>query len=207
MSEHNKAHWEQVYTTKATNRVSWFQTQAATSLRLIERSALSLDAPIIDVGGGASVLVDDLLGRGFVDVSVLDLSGAALAAARQRLGDVAQAVTWLEADVTRVELPAAHYALWHDRAVFHFLTDPADRAAYRQRVLHALRPDGQVIVATFAENGPEKCSGLPVQRYSVAQLCAEFGAEFTLLHHETETHSTPSGASQAFIYVQLQRVG
>lgn len=196
-----KAHWQRVYDTKAPDAVSWFQPTAERSLALIRRVLPgATSGPIIDVGGGASVLVDDLLDAGYGDVTVLDLAGSALATAQARLGTRAAAVRWLEADVRTAALPAHHYAVWHDRAVFHFLTDAADRAAYVRQVQHAVRPGGYVLVATFAEDGPTKCSGLPVARYSAEQLHGEFGGEFTLLASEREEHPTPTGAVQGFIY-------
>ena len=158
----SKQHWEQVYATKSSDSVSWFQEHADQSLRLIHNTGLGKEAAIIDVGGGASTLVDDLSSEGFSDLTVLDLSGAALTVARQRLGKRADAVHWTEGDITRAEFPVHRFDIWHDRAVFHFLTTPADRQAYVERVMRSVRPGGHVIVATFAEDGPEKCSGLPV---------------------------------------------
>ena len=206
MNEHSKAHWERVYASKATTAVSWFQEQAATSLRLIQSAGLPLEASILDVGGGASVLVDDLLAVGCRELTVLDLSGAALAAARARLGARAEPVRWIEGDITRVELPAAAFDLWHDRAVFHFLTDPEDRQAYARQLEHALKPGGHLIIATFAEDGPERCSELPVMRYSASDLQAEIGAGFVLLHNEKEAHQTPGGALQSFTYCHFHKV-
>jgi ubiquinone/menaquinone biosynthesis C-methylase UbiE len=192
----SRDHWEKVYTTKSTDAVSWFQPHADVSLDLIKTTGAGLDAAIIDVGGGASMLVDDLLANGYTDLTVLDLSAAALAAARSRLGTRAAAVKWMEADITRAQLPANRYDIWHDRAVFHFLTAAKDRAAYVQAVFRAVKPGGHVIVATFAEDGPDKCSGLPVMRYRADQLHHEFGESFALLRHRKETHHTPSGAVQ-----------
>ena len=196
----SRAHWEHVYATKPVDRVSWYQEHALQSLRLISDTGVGLDASIIDVGGGASTLVDDLLARGYRAITVLDLSATALAAAKARLGPRSDAVRWIEADVTSAELPAHGYDVWHDRAVFHFLTDPADRRAYVDVVIRAVKPGGHVIVATFAEDGPAQCSGLPVQRYSATGLHAEFGAPFKLLRQEKEEHHTPSGAVQRFVY-------
>ncbi|MRR51332.1 MAG: class I SAM-dependent methyltransferase [Rhodocyclaceae bacterium] len=200
-----KNHWEDVYSTKAIDAVSWFQLHAEQSLRLIRDSGLGRDAALIDVGGGASTLVDDLLADGYRHLTVLDLSSAALAAAQRRLGVQVQQVCWLAADVTSANLPEAAYDIWHDRAVFHFLTDPADRIAYVRQVLRAVKPGGHVIVATFAEDGPEQCSGLPVMRYRPDQLHGEFGAPFELLHHEREAHTTPSGVVQQFVYCYCRR--
>jgi SAM-dependent methyltransferase len=158
------------------------------------------------VGGGASTLVDDLLAEGYTDLTVLDLSSAALAVAKQRLMKHGDCVHWLEGDITRVELPIHRFDIWHDRAVFHFLTDPADRHAYVERVMHSVRPCGHLIVATFAEDGPEKCSGLPVMRYQPETLHAEFGDAFQLVGHEKEAHHTPSGTVQQFVYCHFRKV-
>lgn len=196
----SKDHWERVYTTKATSGVSWFQEHARQSIQLIGQVGLARDVGIIDVGGGASTLVDDLLDEGYVEVTVLDLSEAALAASRSRLGQRADNVSWLVGDITRMELPRHAYDVWHDRAVFHFLTSSQEREAYVQAVLRAVKPGGHIIVATFAEDGPEKCSGLPVMRYSADGLHAEFGAPFILLQKECEEHHTPFGTVQKFIY-------
>ena len=199
-------HWEKVYTTKAIDTVSWYQERSELSLRFIRQSIVSPDAAIIDVGGGASVLVDNLLEEGYKALTVLDISGAALAAAQQRLGADASKVTWLEADITKATLPAQTYDVWHDRAVFHFLTDGEQRKQYHALLKHALKPNGHVVIATFAENGPEKCSGLTICRYSSSALAAEFGAEFQLLNCSEEVHKTPSGGEQNFIYCHFQRV-
>ncbi|MGB9093270.1 MAG: class I SAM-dependent methyltransferase [Gallionella sp.] len=203
----SKDHWEKVYTSRATNAVSWFQPHADTSVGLIKATGAALDASIIDVGGGASTLVDDLLALGYTNLTVLDLSAAALAAARQRLGSKASGVRWIEADITRANLPDREFDIWHDRAVFHFLTSPQERAAYVQAVFRAVKPGGHVIVATFAEDGPEKCSGLPVMRYRPDELHAEFGEAFALLKHEKEAHHTPSGTVQQFVYCYCRRMG
>lgn len=195
-----KQHWEQVYATKASNAVSWFQEHADLSLRLIRSAGVTKDSAIIDVGGGASTLVDDLLADGYSNLTVLDLSAKALEIAKQRLGSHATSVHWLEGDVTQLLLPTHQFELWHDRAVFHFLTGSADRQAYVQQVMRSVRPGGHVIVATFAEDGPEKCSGLPAMRYRPDSLQAEFGNAFQLLGHEKEIHHTPFGTEQKFVY-------
>lgn len=205
MNDDTKNHWEDVYARRTPDSVSWFQPHAEHSLDLIARTGLTHDAAIIDVGGGASTLVDDLLARGYHDLTVLDLSAAALDAAQARLGDDARRVRWFEADITEVALPAQRYDLWHDRAVFHFLTDAAQRQAYVERVLRAVKPGGHVIVATFAEDGPDRCSGLPVMRYGADTLHAEFGVPFELLEHSRETHHTPGGAVQQFVYCYCRR--
>lgn len=202
---HSKEHWERVYATKAADRVSWFQQHAQLSLRLIRDTAVDSSAPIIDVGGGASTLVDDLLAEGYSAVSVLDLSAAALAVAQKRLGSSADRVMWLEADVTTTSFPVHAYAVWHDRAVFHFLTSPDQRAAYVRAVQRAVKPGGHVIVATFADDGPTECSGLPVVRYSADRLHAEFGEPFTLLNQATEEHETPFGTLQKFVYCYCRK--
>ena len=202
-----KSHWEHVYSSRPTDRVSWFQEHALRSLQLIQDTGASRSAAIIDVGGGASTLVDDLVQGGYSDITVLDLSGAALAAAKARLGErAAAAVEWIEADITTTTLPQARFDIWHDRAVFHFLTDPADRQAYVQTVLRAVRPGGHVIVATFAEDGPTECSGLPVMRYRPDELHAQFGEPFVLLRHDKEAHQTPFGTVQQFVYCYCRKV-
>lgn len=199
-----RQHWEQVYSDKAVDQVSWFQPHATSSLRLIADCA-GTDAHIIDVGGGASVLVDDLLDAGYRNLTVLDLADSALATSRQRLGERARQVQWIAGDVTRVALPAALYDVWHDRAVFHFLTDPDDRARYVEQVLKSVKPGGHVIVATFGPGGPLQCSGLDVVRYAPDTLHAEFGAPFRLIRHETEIHHTPAGKEQDFVYCYCVR--
>jgi ubiquinone/menaquinone biosynthesis C-methylase UbiE len=202
----SKEHWEHVYTTKATDAVSWFQEHARNSLKLIQQTGVPLSAAIIDIGGGASTLVDDLLANGYCNLSVLDLSAAALSAAQSRLGPKASGVNWVVADITKAELPAQSYDVWHDRAVFHFLTTAEDRQAYVQAVLRAVKPGGHVIVATFAEDGPLQCSGLPVMRYNPDELHAQFGEPFTLVHHEKESHQTPFGTAQQFTYCYCRKV-
>ncbi|MEO8389059.1 MAG: class I SAM-dependent methyltransferase [Polaromonas sp.] len=195
-----KSHWEQVYTTKSAEAVSWYQPHATLSLDLICRMAQSKATRIVDVGGGASSLVDDLLARGMTEVGVLDISSAALHVARQRLGEQAGRVRWMEGDITTIEFEKASIDIWHDRAVFHFLTNPADRAAYVAQVRRAVRPGGHVIVAAFGPDGPLQCSGLPVVRYAPDALHAEFGGAFELLEHVKEDHLTPSGLVQHFVY-------
>jgi ubiquinone/menaquinone biosynthesis C-methylase UbiE len=195
-----KDHWENVYKTKATDAVSWYQQYPERSLRLVRETGVPLDAPIIDIGGGASKLVDELLESGYSNLTVLDISAAALAAAQQRLGDRSESVKWIESDITGVSLPKQAFDVWHDRAVFHFLTSAADRKTYIEKVLHAIKPGGHVIIATFAEDGPEKCSGLPVMRYSAEALSAELGEQFKLIKHEKEEHHTPFGTVQSFGY-------
>jgi len=201
----SKQHWEQIYTTKAPDNVSWFQERADQSLALIHGTGLGKDAAVIDVGGGASRLVDDLRHEGYTDLTVLDLSPAALNVAKQRLGNHANFVDWIAGDITKVNLQEKRFDIWHDRAVFHFLTDPVERKVYVEQVMRAVRPNGHVIIATFAENGPEKCSGLPVIRYCPETLHAEFGKAFHLVKHNKEVHHTPFGTEQQFVYCYCRK--
>ena len=194
------AHWEDVYSTKPVTEVSWFQEHSDVSLGLIKRTGVSEVGAVIDVGGGASVLVDDLLDAGYVDITVLDISASALGVAKRRLGTRADAATWVEADITAVVLPHHRYDVWHDRAVFHFLTHAEDRERYVRAVRHSVKPGGHVIVAAFGLDGPRRCSGLPVVRYSPDLLHDEFGAAFELVEHKSEAHKTPFGTVQQFIY-------
>jgi ubiquinone/menaquinone biosynthesis C-methylase UbiE len=201
----SKEHWERVYETKATDAVSWFQPRAERSLRLIRETGVPRDAAIIDVGGGTSTLVDELLRQGYSKLTVLDLSAAALAKSKERIGEQVGRVTWIEADITQATLPEVTYDVWHDRAAFHFLTDPHQRQAYVRAALRSIKPGGHVIVATFAEDGPMKCSGLPVQRYCAETLHEEFGEAFTLIRHVNEAHQTPFDTVQEFMYCYFQR--
>jgi SAM-dependent methyltransferase len=193
-------HWERVYQTKGSSGVSWYQPEATMSLDLIRRVTPDIDASIIDVGGGASTLVDGLLDAGYRRVTVLDWAASALEAAQQRLGERASLVTWIESDVLTAPLPPHAYDVWHDRAVFHFLTDAHDRARYVAKLRDAIAPGGYVIVASFAPEGPTRCSGLEVVRYSPETMRAEFGKGFQLLDSVREEHHTPSGVTQAFVY-------
>lgn len=202
---HAKKHWEKIYSTKATNKVSWFQARAERSLKLIRNAKVPATASIIDVGGGASILVDELLADGYQNVTVLDISGEALSAAKTRLRDRQSEVQWLEADILDTQLPDQAYDLWHDRAVFHFLTTPDERHAYVRTVIRSVKQGGLIIIATFAEDGPTTCSGLPVMRYSVEELHAELGDSFLLLGHERELHRTPTGNEQSFIYCLFRK--
>lgn len=195
-----RAHWENVYRTRAVDEVSWYRPHLEISLRLIEDAAPGRDSALIDVGGGESTLVDDLVRGGYSDVTVLDISEAAMAVAKDRLGPSAARLHWIAGDITSVGLEAARYDLWHDRAVFHFLTRAEDRAAYVHQVARAVRPGGHVIVATFGPEGPETCSGLDVIRYDAEHLHGEFGPKFRLLESVTELHETPWGAPQQFMY-------
>ena len=197
-------HWQQVYQTKAPDSVSWYQPTAARSLALLREGGLGPQSAVIDVGGGASRLVDALLDELVRSITVLDLAEAALALTRQRLGERASQVTWLVGDINQVALPAQAYDLWHDRAVFHFMTTPGQRTAYLEALQHALKPGGHVVMSTFAEDGPERCSGVPVQRYSREDLLKALGPRFTLLAHEHELHTTPGGMPQAFNHALLR---
>lgn len=193
-------HWERIYRTKDPTQVSWYQPQSRLSLDLIRRAAPDLRAPIIDVGGGASTLVDGLIEAGYRNVTVLDLAPSALAIAQERIGARAHRVTWIAGSVLDAPLPSAGYAVWHDRAVFHFLTDAGDRSRYVAQTRRAVRSGGYALVASFAPDGPTRCSGLDVMRYSPDTMRAEFGEDFRLLDSVREDHHTPSGATQAFVY-------
>ena len=200
MSLDPERHWERIYRTKASTELSWYQPEPHLSVDLIRGVAPDLDAPVIDVGGGASTLIDRLLDAGYRDLTVLDLAPSALAVARQRLGERAGLVTWVADNVLDAPLPSARYAVWHDRAVFHFLTNPSDRARYVAQARRAIRPGGHAMVASFSLEGPPKCSGLDVMRYSPEGMHAEFGEGFRLLRSVREDHPTPTGAIQAFVY-------
>lgn len=191
------AHWEGVYTTKGENEVSWFQDDPAPSLELIATVGATPESSIIDIGGGASRLVDSILAKGFRALCVLDLSGAALEAAKARLGAQAEKVNWIVEDVT-LWGPTEVYDIWHDRAAFHFLTEERDRAAYIVRMKKALRVGGHAIVATFAPDGPERCSGLPIMRYDAETLAQTLGQEFDLIETRRHIHTTPWGSTQSF---------
>jgi 2-polyprenyl-3-methyl-5-hydroxy-6-metoxy-1,4-benzoquinol methylase len=195
-----REHWERVYESKAPDEVSWFRPHLETSLQLIERAAGALSAAIIDVGGGASTLVDDLLARGYRNITVLDVSQTALDVAKKRLGSDSQGVHWLAADITKVDLSVSAYDVWHDRAVFHFLTERKDRLEYVRRVAAAVKPGGHVIVGAFGPAGPHKCSGLEVARYDAPSLHQEFGARFRLVASSEELHRPPIGTTQQFLY-------
>lgn len=199
-------HWQNVYATKGEAEVSWFQASPAISLEMIRAASPDRVAAIIDIGGGASRLVDALLQDGYRNVAVLDLSANALDAAKVRIGGAASTVDWIVADATTWR-PAKTWDVWHDRAAFHFLTDPLDRAAYVERLRSAVAPGGHVIIATFAPDGPEKCSGLPVQRHDSASLSAELGPEFDLVETRSETHRTPWHSTQAFQFSRFRRGG
>jgi len=195
-----KTHWEKVYTTKEPEAVSWYSAHLEISLALIERAAPSRSASIIDIGAGESTLVDDLLVRGYENITLLDVSQTALEATKKRLGLHAQQVNWNVADITQVELEPFAYDVWHDRAVFHFLTSNEQRAGYVRNVAKAVNHGGHVIVSTFGPEGPTKCSGLEVMRYDAELLHSEFGTRFRLIESLKELHRTPFGTTQQFLY-------
>ena len=207
MSDPNRqAHWEGVYTSRGEKEVSWYQDNPAPSLDLIALTGASRGTAIVDIGGGASRLVDHLLDRHFERVTVLDLSAAALDAAKARLGEKARRVRWEVADVTRWNPPAS-YDVWHDRAAFHFLTEPADQTAYAECVRRAVKAGGHVIIGTFALDGPEKCSGLPIVRHDANSLSAILGPDFKLIDERRHDHVTPWGAVQRFQFSTFRRDG
>jgi SAM-dependent methyltransferase len=198
-------HWQAIYRDKSEAQTSWFRAHLDESLRLIDALDLPLATPLIDVGGGRSTLAADLFARGFVDVTVLDIAESALIAMRERLGADAARVHWVVADITTVALPATHYGLWHDRAVFHFLVDEATRKRYVAQAAGSVPAGGLAIIATFAADGPERCSSLPVRRYDADALAAEFQPAFERVAAAREEHLTPWGDTQPFTYVVLRR--
>ena len=202
-----QAHWQGVYTEKEVNQVGWYADHLKTSLEWIDELGAEITQPFIDVGGGASTLVDDLLEKDYQDITVLDLSAKALEVVRTRLGSRAHGVAWIDGDITRVNLPTDHFRLWHDRAAFHFLIEPEQRLEYRERLLQSLRAGGYLLMGVFELQAPPQCSGLPVQRYSAESLAAEFGDSFQLCKTQKEIHVTPSGFEQAYVYCLFERVG
>ena len=204
MSELNRqAHWQRVYKEKGENQVSWFQERPTISLELIEAAGLDRSSAIIEIGGGASRLVDVLGETGYRDLTVLDVSESAVSIAKMRLGERAAMVKWIVADVTQWQ-PTRSYDLWHDRAAFHFLTDESDRSAYIDRLTKAVRPGGHAIIGTFALDGPERCSGLPVVRYDATQLSAALTPAFALVDMRRDDHKTPWGRHSAFSVQRVQ---
>lgn len=199
-----QTHWDAVYRGKETNQVSWYQASAAHALKIIRATGLGPDASIIDIGGGASILAEELLASGFRDISVLDIAAPALAASQARLGARAGEVNWIVGDVLSWKPPRS-YDLWHDRAVFHFFTGEEDRAAYRATLAAGLKPGGWLVMATFAADGPERCSNLPVHRWSPEALADELGPQFVLQESGREEHRTPWNAGQPFTWVLLRR--
>lgn len=205
MTNAGREHWDRVYQTKKPTEVSWFRAHLDTSLALIEEASFGkTTAAVIDVGGGESTLVDDLVARGYEDVTVLDLSSTALDVTRSRLGAKAEAVQWICGDVTDVALPEARYDVWHDRAVFHFLGLPSYREAYVKQLTRSLRPGGHVVMGIFGPDGPLECSGLHVVRYDAASLHRELGPRFELEKHLEEVHATPLGRAQQFVWCHFR---
>jgi SAM-dependent methyltransferase len=202
--DERKNHWNTVYRSKTANSVSWYRSHLEVSLELLAEGGLGKHSRVIDVGAGASTLVDDLLERGLHDITVLDVSAAALTVAQRRLGERAQRVHWLVGDLLQVALAPAGFDLWHDRAVLHFLTDPADAARYARIAAGALRVGGYAVIAGFAPDGPDHCSGLPVARRSAEDIGTIFAPAFVLVDQRTERHRTPTGAEQSFAYALLQ---
>lgn len=200
-----REHWDEVYRSKSPDSVSWYRPRLDQSLAWIDGRRLDHRAHVVDVGGGASTLADDLLARGFERVSVADISAEALAHTRARLADAARSVQWVVGDATTALFDEGSVDLWHDRAVFHFLTEPARRDAYIGALRRAVRPGGFVLMATFGPNGPERCSGLPVRRYASSDIAAALGAGFALVAQADEEHTTPWGATQAFAYALCRR--
>lgn len=196
----NKQHWDTVYGSKAPDTVSWYTPHLETSLNLIHQASTDKRTAIIDIGGGESTLVDDLLFEGYKDVSVLDISQKAIDVARARIGKQANKVYWYCADITQATLPQGYFDVWHDRAVFHFLIGEAQRVRYVEQVMRSVKHGGYVIMSTFGPEGPEKCSDLDVIRYDSVNLHAQFGKTFKLINSSTELHQTPMGTTQQFLY-------
>ena len=204
MSFDKKGHWEKVYANKQSTEVSWYQSEPEVSLKLIASTNIGHTNKIIDVGGGASILIDSLLDQGFEDLTVLDISSKALACAKKRLGKRAEKVKWIEADVTTFET-TENYDLWHDRAVFHFLTNQSDRFKYVQKMSQLLNSGGHVIISTFAIDGPTQCSGLDIVQYSAEKIKMEFGKDFEYVKSVNEKHLTPGGREQKFVYFYFRK--
>ena len=203
MNDSLKQHWERVYETKDPTEVSWYQPIPERSIAMIRAAEIPTQAPLIDIGGGASTLVDILRNSDYTDITVLDISGSALAKARERLGPAADSITWLQADVMEFD-PQRRYYLWHDRAVFHFLVEPAGVERYLETLRTALVPGGHFVIATFGPEGPDSCSGLPVQRYSVDSLANLLQDDFDVRAFEVQDHVTPTGTVQQFLYAWWQ---
>jgi 2-polyprenyl-3-methyl-5-hydroxy-6-metoxy-1,4-benzoquinol methylase len=201
-----KSHWEHVYATKAPDAVSWYAPHLARSLALIGSASPDRSASIIDIGGGESTLVDDLLACGYRNLTILDVSQTALDTTKARLGEAGERIHWICADVAQTDLPAHSFDVWHDRAVFHFLIEPEQRMAYVQLAARAVRPGGHVIVSTFGPEGPTQCSGLDVARYDADSLHGEFGSRFKLVESSKELHQTPFGTTQQFLYCYCRLV-
>jgi SAM-dependent methyltransferase len=200
----DRAYWENSYSKKIPEEVSWYELRPQRSLELVQATGLGHDARILDVGGGASTLAAQLLGMGYTDLTVADISPAALAHARAELGSDVARLAWIEADVRTHDF-GRRYDLWHDRAVFHFMVSPADREGYLDVLRRTLRPGGHLVIATFGPQGPTQCSGLSVQRYGADDLLSVLGEDFALVSSSLATHCTPSGTSQQFLYSRLLR--
>lgn len=200
-----KKHWTNVYLEKSPSDVSWYQKKPEISLALIRSTGLNIDDPIIDVGGGTSFLVDNLIEENYTNLSVLDISENALSITKKRLGKNEKFIKWFEADVTKF-YPPHNFNLWHDRAVFHFLTDPLDRKSYLKKLKKYLRPEGHLIIATFAVGGPEKCSGLEIVQYNSERIKNELGEEFVLVNERHELHITPVKKVQKFNYFYFVKI-
>jgi ubiquinone/menaquinone biosynthesis C-methylase UbiE len=200
----SKSHWSHIYRTKSSDKVSWFQLHLQVSLELIQSACVSKDDRIIDVGGGASTLVDDLIQNGYQNITVLDIAGESLILTQNRIGAKARSVNWMETDVLAAPLPSQYFDLWHDRAVFHFLTEPEDRRKYAEAVLQAMRKGGHVIIAAFSMDGPRRCSGLDVVQYSIESMQRELGNRFELIGSKLEDHRTPTSVKQKFIYCHFK---
>lgn len=200
-----KDHWEQVYSTKRPEEVGWYASHLHLSLNWIKELNLQADSPIIDVGGGVSTLCDDLLKEGFESITVLDISKQALSGLKERVGVKGERIKWLDADITEFDLPKNSYLVWHDRAVFHFLTEPEQQQKYRDNLLKALKPGGHLIIGTFSLEAPSSCSGLPVQRYSKESLEDVLDGEFEFERQHKELHITPGGVEQMYLYCQFRK--
>ena len=199
-------HWQNAYSTNPLDTLGWYTPHVEISLNWIRQLGLSKDSGIIDAGGGACTLVDDLLHDGYQSPTVVDLSSKAMALAQGRLGEGAKSVTWIKGDIISVPLAENHYDLWHDRAAFHFLTDPEQQQHYRVNLLKALKPGGHLIIAVFAPEAPPRCSGLPVERYTLDKLESTLGAEFELNQHTQEMHVTPGGTEQMYLYCHFRKL-
>jgi 2-polyprenyl-3-methyl-5-hydroxy-6-metoxy-1,4-benzoquinol methylase len=201
-----KSHWENVYRDSEPTKLGWYRQHLEGSLELIDQTGVTQSAQIIDVGGGCSTLVDDLLDLGFKNISILDISSRAIQVAKERLSNKGNAITWIEADITQVSLPGFYYDLWHDRAVFHFLNGPEDRKAYVTAAEQSIKPGGHMIIATFSLAAPPRCSGLDVIRHSTESLYNEFRKSFLMIHSFEQEHITPSGVRQQYIYCYFKKI-
>jgi SAM-dependent methyltransferase len=201
----SEIHWRTVFESKASAAVSWYQPHLELSLGMISRIGVIQECKLLDVGGGDSTLIDDLIQRGCSGVTVLDIASTAIERAKQRLGEASLGVIWKVGDILLTPLPDHYFDVWHDRAVFHFFVEEQSRREYVSRASDAIKPGGHLIIATFASDGPDRCSGLPTMRYSQSGLAQEFKREFTLIESQTESHLTPQGREQRFIYCRFRR--